>query len=167
MTTLTLLIAGWLGTFTGQTPTVCDPGEHYMLVAEAHAPASDEAPAACTRVPVVTLCGAPHTLAWLIESEARTIPCGELAEGQVRSVPIATAYPDSIVGYVGRERQLAGELGGQPMYFPAEPPRWGVCQGAGCYCAGEPSQCEAIPLGGPDGYWLTRLCRLRPEDSRC
>lgn len=161
--TLHLLIAAWLATFTGQTPTVCDPGAHYMLVVDAHVPAGTDwegepIPAHCTRVPVVTVCGAPDQLAWLIESEARAIDCGSEAAGEVRSVPIATAYPDSIVGYVARTEQVYDD-----WTVPAVAPHWGICQGPGCYCAGEPAQCEHIPLGGPNLYYCTRLKRLNPE----
>lgn len=160
--TLVTIIAAWLAGFAGITPTSCIPGEYYMLVVDAHAPASEDAPAACVRIPVVTICGEPHRLAWTIDDEAKRIDCGELADGEVRSVPIAIAYPNSIVGYVARTEQV-----GDDWTIPAVAPHWGVCQGAGCYCAGEAGQCEHIPVGGPDGYWLTRLCRLRPEDPRC
>lgn len=157
--TLSTIIAAWLAGLAGITPTSCTPGEHYMLVVDAHVPADGDTPAACVRIPVVTICGEPHRLAWTIDDEARPIDCGELAPGEVRRADTAEAYPHSLVGYVGRH---AVELGEETL--PAVEPSWGVCQGAGCYCAGA---CEHLPIGGPRGYWKTRLCRIEPILEVC
>lgn len=158
--TLTAIIAAALaaGTiYAVQEPDAeCSPGEPFMVVVDARTEDT------CTRVPVVTVCGEPLTLAWTIDAEASSIDCGDLAEGEVRRVDTATAYPDSIVGYVARHEQTF-----EDVTIPAVEPHWGACDGAGCYCAGTPDQCEHLPRGGPRGYHCLRLQRLAPEGTSC
>lgn len=142
-------IAGGVALYQ-QDPPVCSEGETYMpVVAVRH---EDDT---CTRVPIWLTCGTPPTLVNTVDSEEVPIPCGDLAPGEVRSVSIAEAYPLSMVGYVGRHATAEGE-----MHTPEEPPHWGICQGEGCYAAGD---VEHIPIGGPDGYWCQRLKRMYPE----
>lgn len=155
ITTAALITAAMVGgtLYAVQDPPECEAGEHFMMVVEVNNEGE------CTRLPVVTVCGEPLALAWTIDDEARPIDCGALQEGEVRRVDTAEAYPDSYVGYVGRH-----EVEHDDITVPAVEPHWGVCIGQGCYCAGE---CEHLPIGGPRDYWLTRLCRLHPEDPRC
>jgi len=165
--TLTSIIAlalagGGIAIASSGPDAECTPGTQFMVVVDAHVPATDEAPARCLRVPVVTECGDPPSLAWTIDSEAREIPCGTLAEGEVRRVPVAEAFPESVVGEV--ERVAVGDE-------PAVAPYVGVCQGPGCRCASE--RCEALPIGGPNStadsppYFVRRLCRVTPEAPEC
>lgn len=160
LATIAPLIAAWLASFSGQVPINCTPEDPYTLVVEAHS--TEGAPVGCLRVPVVTKCGFPHTLSWVIHDEAQSIPCNDIPEGEVRSISVAEVYPESIVGLVGRHEVTTGDY-----TIPEVTPKWFVCQGPGCYCAGTADQCEHLPVGGPDGYWLTRLCRLNSESELC
>lgn len=106
---------------------------------------------------------------WPIDSERRAVECGDYAwvsddpNDRVQAVSIADAYPLSMVGYVGRTEVTYNKGAEWEFTTPAIAPAWGPCQGQGCYCAGTPDQCEALPVGGPDGYYLTRLARLQAE----
>lgn len=103
---------------------------------------------------------------WPIDSERRAVECGDYVwasdapTDRVQAVSIANTYPLSVVGFVGRHAQT-WDAGTEWEYTqPAVAPYWGVCQGGGCYMAGD---AEYLPVGGPDRYYCTRLARLLPD----
>jgi len=155
--------------YNHESPTECTPGDPFMVIHETHVPAHfdedlGQVPEKCLRGPVVLTCGDTSASPWVIHDETREIPCPEdLPEGETRRVPVESVYPNSIVGFVGRHPVTYDE--GTELEFtdPGWDPKWHVCQGPGCYCAGTPDQCENIPVGGPDGYWCIRLKRLNPN----